>query len=127
MIFDWDEILTHKYHLSSDDNEDISVYEKEQEADNFAREYLFSKAKINEVKSRITSKESVKQFAKIHQVHPSIIYAFHAFESNNRGAWAVARKENPKMDKLLDDFKFEWDQPIPITKHVNGLKLKYYN
>lgn len=129
VLFDWDEILDNKYHLSDDDNGQLSVLAKEQEADSFAREYLFSKEKTKLVSPFLRSPEYVEEFAKENHVHPSFVYLFNAYDagSKDRSAWARANRNNPPIDKLLEPLANEWDNSIPITEFVKQLKSNLYN
>lgn len=129
VIFDWEEIRSNKYHLSDEESDVLSIVEKEKEADDFARSYLFSKEKTKAISSSIHNKEYVELFAKNNHVHPSFIYLFYAFDlgNRNRGAWALAKKENPKIDKLINPLVNSWSNPKPIKEYVNMIRNKYYN
>lgn len=129
VIFDWEEIRSNKYHLSDEDPEQLAVKAKEQDANNFAREYLFSREKTDEARSFIYSPLLVNQFAKENHVHPSFIYAFNAFDvgKTNKMAWAKATKENPAIDELVAPFENPWSNPVPISDFVKSLKINIFN
>jgi len=129
VIFDWEEIRTNKYHLSDEDPEQLAVKAKEQEANNFAREYLFSKEKTDEARSYIYSPQLVNEFAKENHVHPSFVYTFNAFDvgKTNKVAWAKAVKENPAIDELVAPFENPWSNPAPISDFVKSLKTNIFN
>jgi HTH-type transcriptional regulator/antitoxin HigA len=129
VLFDWDEISTNCYHLSDDDNERLSVIEKEQEADNFAREYLFSKDKTAQVRPYIKNQNFINEFARNNHVHPSFIYVFNAYDVGKRDktAWPIAKKLNPNIDILIDTLDNNWRDAQPITDFVKSIKYKLYN
>ena len=127
VLFDWDEILEKRYHLS-DNSEELSVIDKENEANSFARAYLFSQEKTNIVRNRITDTSYVAEFAKVNQVHPSLIYTFYAYDCNsNASAWERAHRENPDFSKLTEPFGNDWKDSISIKEYVKSVRNKYYN
>jgi len=127
-IFDWDEIKDNLYHLSDENTEKLSVIEKENEADSFAREYLFSKKKMESVRSFINDEEYIKEFAKNNHVHPSFIYVFNAYDlGSDKSAWARAKKKNPSIERLLNQMENRWNDPKPIREFVATIKYKFYN
>ncbi|MEQ9100290.1 MAG: hypothetical protein RIF36_20425 [Imperialibacter sp.] len=130
VLFDWDEIKKNRFHLSDQSTEQLSVIERELEANRFAREYLFSKEKTNSIRPFINDSKFIEAFAKKNHVHPSFIYTFHAYDigEKNKYAWAKAKIETPKnLEALLDPLEIRWSSPKPIKEYVNSLKRKYYN
>lgn len=130
VLFDWEEIRNNHYHLSDDEDDELLVQEKETEANNFAREYLFPQEKMNQIKHSLNNSYFVNEFAKNNHVHPSIIYVFNAYDSSktNRMAWARARKnEPPDMDKCISHLENPWNNSMPINKIVKNKKLEIYN
>jgi Zn-dependent peptidase ImmA (M78 family) len=129
VIFDWDEILNNNYHLSDEKSEQLTVIEKENEADNFAREYLFSKEKTNKIRPYLSDIDYVNEFAKTNHVHPSFVYVFNAYDfgNSNRMLWARARNINPNIDNLIKPLENPWSNSKPISNFVNSIKNKFYN
>jgi len=128
VLFDWEEIKANKYHLSDDSNEQLSVREREDEADKFAREYLFSEEKIKQVRRYIQDEEYVAEFAAEHHVHPSFLYVFTAkYSSDNRSAWARARLHSPDVNRAvrLIDMTCHGDEPVEQT--IQKVKHKIYS
>jgi HTH-type transcriptional regulator/antitoxin HigA len=80
VLFDLDEIKKSKYHISDEENEEISVSDKEKAADHFASEFLLSKDKITQIKPHINNHKYINEFAERHQVHKSFIYTYYAYE-----------------------------------------------
>lgn len=129
VLFDWDEIRNNIYHLSDQDENELVVKEKENEANNFAREYLFPKEKMNQIRNNINNSDFVEVFAKNNHVHPSIIYVFNAYDSSktNRVAWARARKNEPDISKCISHLENPWGSSKPINQIVREKKSEIYN
>jgi len=130
VLFDWEEIRINMYHLSDEEDNELVVQEKENEANRFAREYLFPQDKMNQIKHNLNNPYFVSEFAKHNHVHPSIIYVFNAFDSSktNRMPWARARKnEPPEMSKCISHLENPWSNSMPINESVKSKKLEIYN
>ena len=128
VLFDWDEILSNGYHLSDEENEVLTVVEKEEEANNFAREYLFSKAKILQVKPHLNNHVYIEKIAEHNQVHKSFIYVFHAkdVKDGNGVYWAKARSNNPDIKSLISTLNNPWENRKPTKEFVNYLLDKIF-
>jgi HTH-type transcriptional regulator/antitoxin HigA len=129
VIFDWGEIRENKYHLSDDSNEDISVKEKEEETNKYAREYLFSIEKTNKIKPFLNNANYVKEFALQNHIHPSIIYAFNARDigHKDRMAWARARRNDAKISDCITPIDLPWGDSNPVDTIFKRRKLEIYN
>ena len=128
VIFDWEEIKKNVYHLSDDDVDQLTVKEREDEADDFARKYLLPKEKSESVLPFLRDAEYVRQFAEEHHVHESFIYVFHAFDhgKTDSGAWPMAKRNNPTFTGLIEKLGNSWDNPKPITSFVKDLEISLY-
>ena len=128
-MFDWEEIKNTNNHLSEDPIASLTLDEKEADADNFAREYLFSASKLDEVKPYLRDKEFINEVAKNNNIHPSVIYIYYAFDNGSidRMAWARARKQMPEIKKAIYRLDPGWDKVISIEETVKRLKLEIYN
>jgi len=71
VIFDWEDILAGRLHVTDDDE---FVNDKELKANEFAREYMFPHKRMEEISSKINDPVAVKDFAIESNVHYSIIY-----------------------------------------------------
>ncbi|MBN1184218.1 MAG: hypothetical protein JXB49_18155 [Bacteroidales bacterium] len=131
VLFDWDEIRNNSYHLSDEDKdiELLSIKEREDEANDFAREYLFSKEKSSRIRSLIHNQEYIKEFAKNNHVHPSFIYVFNAYDVGvkDRMAWARAKKQSPNIDDSVRFLNNSWENPKTILDFVNTIRTNIYN
>lgn len=83
VIFDWEEISKKKYHLSVEGNDPFVIESKEREANEFARDFMFSKKKMELVSERINERLFVRETAIDSQVHPSVIYANYAYDNSS--------------------------------------------
>lgn len=128
VLFDWDEIKASRYHLTDDSNEELSVREREQEADNFAREYLLPKEKSLLVRSYINNAAYVREFAADNQIHPSLVYVFNAFDtgSGDRTVWARAKKFSPPVTNATKDIEISWQDERTVEEIMSSLKPNLY-
>jgi hypothetical protein len=127
VLFDWEEIKINKYHLTDDSNEQLSVREREAEADKFAREYLFSEEKTNQIRRYIHDSEYVAEFAAENHVHVSFPYVFTAkFSSDNRNAWAKARMHSPDVNRAVSLIDMTCHGEEMVEERVKKVKSKIY-
>lgn len=128
VLFDWEEIKANKYHLTDDANEELSVKERESQADDFTREFLFSNEKIAAIKPFINDKEYVKEFAIENQVHPSIAYVFNAFTSKGTDskAWARAVANSPKVAEAIASIEISWTDERSVEEIIQHHKPVLY-
>lgn len=103
VIFDWEEIQKRKYHLSDEENDLFVVRQKEEEANEFAREFLFPKSKMQTILDRMQQRVFVKEYALDNHVHPSIVYANHAYnyKIEERNLWAEYEQFWPSIKNLV--------------------------
>lgn len=130
VLFDWDDIIVDDFHLSLERGEKISTTSNNEiEADDFAREYLFSRSKTERIKGFINDEEAVETFAKENHVDPSFAYVFSAFDNGKRDkyAWGRAVNRNPDIAPLLDKLQNQFDSGIPFNNHIKTLRNKIYN
>lgn len=125
VLYDWDEIRQHRYHITG---ETESMKINEGEADNFARQYLFSDEKMAFIKPKINEPRFVKLFAEQNHVHESIIYSFYNWD-NADGAYAKFDKyASPPFDELLKKFNTpEFLEFTPIKNISKNRNVKIYN
>jgi HTH-type transcriptional regulator / antitoxin HigA len=130
VIFDWEEIKVNLYHLSDEHSDQPSVQEKEDEANNFSREYLFSNSKMAMVKPYLRIDSFVKEFAVKNHVHPSFIYTFSAFDNSkyDKTAWPRAQKHMPEINSCLRSLvNYSWDERKTITELVKRRKSEMFS
>jgi HTH-type transcriptional regulator/antitoxin HigA len=104
VLFDWEEIKQNIYHLSDAETDLFTVQEKETEANNFAREFLFGRDKSDVVRPHLDDRYFIDKYARENQVHPSIIYVFEAHDADqteSAKAWSRAQRHNPEISKCL--------------------------
>lgn len=130
VLFDWDEILLSNYHISQENQKSLySQSQNEIEADNFAREYLFSKEKTKEASSFINNQDFIRQYAISNNVDPSFVYVFYAFDAPNtdKYAWGRAKKLNPDIEKLKSKLQHSFESNSSFGDHIKKIRNKIYN
>ncbi|KAA9341151.1 ImmA/IrrE family metallo-endopeptidase [Larkinella humicola] len=128
VLFDWDEIKAHKYHLTDDSNEQLSVQEREKEANEFARTYLFSKEKMDVISPFLHDVDFVADYAADNHIEKSIIYVLHAFETQatNRNAWPRAKRYSPDIKDCKLPLNMSWEDETRVEVAVPKLAVETY-
>jgi len=129
VLFDWEEIKNDGYLISEDSDESLTLEEREVDADDFARDYLFSAEKLEEIKPYMRDSGYISEVAKNNNVHPSFIYVYYAHDNAalDRKAWARARVQNPDVKKAVHRLENDWNNVLPIEEFAKKLKLEIYN
>ena len=130
VLFDWDSISKGNAHLSYDTglNEPL-VDDEEKMANDFARKYLYSKEKTELIRSVIRNSGAVEKYATLNDVHPSLIYTFHAYDQDKKNtgwAWALARSKNPDFKALFEPFEMKNPESILFSTYAKSLIKKIY-
>lgn len=81
ILFDYTKLKEMVYHISDDQD----LFLMEEQANKFASDYLFGPEKMEKVRPFIQIESVVRDYAKKHGVHPSIIYDFYAREEAEKG------------------------------------------
>jgi len=116
VLFDLDTIKTTSYHLSGEPD----IFLIEEEANQFARDYLLSPEKLGIVKPFIFSDGVVEEYAKQWKVHSSIIYGLYLSENENY--YPKFRNYIVKSDKAVNNLKLSsWDEDS-ILEHAEKIK-----
>jgi HTH-type transcriptional regulator / antitoxin HigA len=122
VLYDWPEIQKQRYHLTG---ESQSIAINENQADKFARQYLFSDEKMEQIKNRIDDASFIRYFAAENHVHYSLIYTFYNWDNGNEDGYIKYSKYMPNFDAVLDKFNykaFKKLQPVEkVTKERNSL------
>lgn len=129
VLFDWQDILDNRYHLTDDGDEELAVKEREAMADNFAREYFLPADKLSIIKRFLNDESYVEEFAYNNHVHPSFIYVFSAWGSaaSNRSPWAKARKYDANYQLAIQHLNLPWSETKPIDDVVKERRNVTYN
>lgn len=129
VLFDWDDIKINLYHLTDDDDDQLSVRERENLADDFARKYFFSKEKAADIKRFINDAKYVNDVAFENHIHPSMIYVFLAFDSGDkdRAAWARARRFSPQPEEFVAAIDIPWSDTRLVEDVYNKRKIEIYS
>lgn len=78
VIFDWEDILAGRLHVTDDDE---FGNDKELKANSFAREYMFPHKRMEQISNNISNPVAVKDFAIESNVHYSIIYDNYCYDN----------------------------------------------
>lgn len=119
VLFDFEEIQKRVYHISSAEG-DLFLMDEEK-ADTFAREYLLNATRVKYASKYMGSPYHIEKLAQKWSIHPSIIYAFHCYDTNE---WSFYSKYIPKMDdsiELLNTHPFEKETLVESAKELKRL------
>jgi len=120
VLFDFDKIREDKYHISGE-METMNI--NEEEANKFAREYLFSDEKMAAVRPHLNNPGFVKVFAEQNHVHPSFIYVFNAFDSTGgQNKYAKLKPHLPNFSGLLENFNAKNWEEFPPIKQISKIR-----
>lgn len=97
VLFDWDDILVKSYHIS-DKTDLYTKVEIEDVANQFAKDYLFSDEKVQDVLPHINNRSYIEKYARHNHVHESIIYTMIAYKRNN---WGWLKEFLPDINRCL--------------------------
>lgn len=110
VLYDWSDIQSGVFHLTGEP--DIFLL-NEDKANDFAREFLFSKERSNYIKPFLNDVFTVRKYAQQSQVHPSIIWSFAMYDlalTGDKKAWAKYKYDEPDVTKSLSAFNaFSWE------------------
>lgn len=133
VLYDWDDILINNYMVSGEF--DINAI-KEIEADDFAREFLFSAEKMRKVKPHIDNQAFVHESAKAYNIHASFIYIFYCWEQESPDIWAKYIKFIPDAKEAIeaitiDDIQALTHKPkhkkTPVSQSAQFIEEKVFN
>lgn len=112
VLYDWDEIVESKGHVSAG----MSTGTIDEEAANeFAARYLFDDEKIKEVEPYLNKPSYVARFARSYNVHESIVYALYAYKYDNKlfGKYKQLMKKPEPAIEAFEPSQYETFKPIP--------------
>lgn len=122
VLFDLDEIAKQSYHVSDNDG-DIFLMNEER-ADSFAEEYLLNESRLKFACGYIRSDLHIKKMAKEWCIHPSIIYAFYCYKTNE---WQFYNKYIPSMDSALEMINTHPFEKESLMESVTQIKEILYS
>ncbi|PKO99330.1 MAG: hypothetical protein CVU03_02200 [Bacteroidetes bacterium HGW-Bacteroidetes-2] len=137
VLYDWEIILREKQHFSIDSSKDnqsgLAIHTigiDEDEADNFARQYLFPDEKMKAILPHIHNSDYIEEFARLNHVHPSLIYVFYLWDYGDSKAYGRFNRFFPKEDfsRLLNNFSFDlYDnfKPLKVVCQTRNKNLNY--
>lgn len=129
VIFDWEDILKKKYHLSIEGVDPYTIESKENEANAFAREYMFSNKNMEIASSKINERLFIREIAIDNQVHPSVIYANYAYDHSRDDDKYFAKFSDffPPMKNLLKKLGSGFENTAENTAIATFYKTAIFN
>lgn len=120
VLYDLETIKDTTFHLTGEPD----LFLIEEGANNFARELLFSKDKMNYIKPFIHNPMLVKEYASEVQVHPCIIYSFYQYDMLKEGKnyWKAFRKFFPDVDKTVSKLNVGLWESESIESSIEMIK-----
>ena len=122
VLFDLDDIIKKtNYHLTGEP--DLFLIQEDQ-ANEFASEYLLSSEKMRYIEKMIHNKLMVERFAKECQIHPSIIYTQYQWRQSALGEnyWGAFKEHLPSIDSITQKLNVaNWN--VNSIKDA-GIKIK---
>lgn len=109
VLFDYDIIGDLHYHLTGEP--DLFLLQEDQ-ANEFASEYLLSSDRMRYIEKMIHNKVMVERFAKECQIHPSIIYTQYQWRQSILGKnyWGAFKEYMPNIDNVTKKLNVaNWD------------------
>lgn len=115
VIFDWEEIIADKNHLTSELEETLI---NEVEANSFARDYFIPPGQLESLEDKIEDRPYIYSLANKLRIHPSFIYIFYCYHMQEAKPriFSRYRHELPDISKCLENLgAFSW-------KNANNLE-----
>lgn len=125
VLFDWDDILVNSYHIS-DKTDLYTKVEIEDVANQFAKDYLFSDKKVQDVLPHFNNRLYIKEYAKRSDVHESIVYTMLAFKRNK---WGWLKEFLPDINrclKMVDGISHKMQVSKIAEFYINTIYTKNY-
>lgn len=133
VLYDFEQLKTHTYHLTGEPQSELLLF-REPEADAFAWEMLFPKEKREYIKHVIKYDETVFNYAKENLVHPGIVYASYCEDLKNstkKSEYGFYQHHFGKSQKAVHAVKSNpWDKAVTciddeMEKIKESLKIQY--
>jgi transcriptional regulator with XRE-family HTH domain/Zn-dependent peptidase ImmA (M78 family) len=122
VLKDLDRIEKLKYHITGEEQDLFVSQMSEEDADEFASEFLLPEEKFDYIRKFIDVPEVVRDHAEKWNVHPSIIYGRYAFENDEYGKY---EKHRPSVDTATEALRVHpWDKES-IAAATESLKEVY--
>jgi Zn-dependent peptidase ImmA (M78 family)/transcriptional regulator with XRE-family HTH domain len=122
VLKDLDRIERLKYHITGEEQDLFVSQMSEEDADEFAAEFLLPEEKFDYIRKFIDVPEVVRDHAEKWNVHPSIIYGRYAFENDEYGKY---EKHRPSVETAVEALRVHpWDKES-ISTATEPLKQVY--
>lgn len=127
VLYDMDEISKRIFHITGEP--DLFLIQEEL-ANEFAREYLFSKERSKYIEPLIQNKYVVEKVAAEAQVEPSFVYNFYnydQYQSGDKYAWAKFKALIPNTSLAVKNINSNVWKKETIQESVQFFKEKVFN
>lgn len=127
VLYDLEDIERRVYHLTGEldiflTNEDL--------ANDFARDFLFSKEKSKYIEPFIDNEYVINEYARECQIHPSFIYNFYMYDKNelgNKFVWGKYNKYFPDIKSAIKSFNLNPFEKESLKEVAKELKKSVFN
>ena len=130
VLYDFEEITQRSYHVSEEGGADLFLID-EFGPDEFARDYLLNRERLNFISGYINSPIIVEKYAREWSIHPSIIYAIYMYEQAQNGSSKIwgspLSKHIPTIELALKIFNTHPFEKETLMESVNEIKKVIYN
>ncbi len=126
IFYDFEELKSRNYHLTGED--DLFLM-REDDANYFASELLFPKSNLEKVAYYIKSNIYVEEFAKVNNVHPSIIYNSYCRYKKEEGenCYPFYSKYIIDASEAIQHIKSNpWNKET-LAEEIESIKIKLEN
>ncbi|MDN3588043.1 hypothetical protein QWY86_15275 [Pedobacter aquatilis] len=127
VLYDLEEIEKQTFHLTGEP--DLFLLQ-EDKANEFSRDYLFSKEKSKYISSYISSPHIVKEYAQKNQVHPAFVYNFYCFDQEkeyNKKQWGRFTNQQPDVKLALSELNINTFENHNIEQTIEYLNANIFN
>jgi Zn-dependent peptidase ImmA (M78 family) len=126
VLFDSEHVKNFYYHITGE----LDLFSPhEVEADKFANHMLLPPAKFEQAKPHIGNKSFVEEFARVNQVHPSVIYARYCWEMQevDEKVWAKFKHLIPSAAEAIPMLKGNpWQNKVALKEIAKQTENEFF-
>ncbi|WBO84483.1 ImmA/IrrE family metallo-endopeptidase [Hymenobacter yonginensis] len=126
VLFDWPEIQDRSYHITGE----LDLFSMEEaQADDFAANMLLQEAKFQQVIPHIDNRVFVDEFARVNQIHPSIIYIRYCWEQQDldKDVWSKYQHFIPGLQETMPALPGNpWQKRAPLKQIAQQTEETYF-
>jgi HTH-type transcriptional regulator / antitoxin HigA len=126
VLFDAKHVINTYYHITGG----LDLFSPhEVEADEFANTMLLSPEKFEQAKPHIENRAFIDEFARVNQVHPSVIYARYCWEMQEADpkVWAKFKRLIPTVAEAIPNLKANpWQSKVALQDIAKQTENEYF-